>query len=88
MGQLSKHKEGLERENEKLLGEVTHLSQKLNNALEYQNELERKTSMGDLKINELAGQLEVDLHFVDYHAIIYFRTKSTKPTSTNESEIN
>ena len=58
---MSKHKEGLERENEKLLGEVTHLSQKLNNALEYQNELERKTSMGDLKINELAGQLEVDL---------------------------
>ncbi|XP_068899538.1 cilia- and flagella-associated protein 58-like isoform X1 [Tenebrio molitor] len=58
MGQLSKHKEGLERENEKLLGEVTHLTQKLTNALEYQNELERKTSLGDLKINELAGQLE------------------------------
>lgn len=61
MGQLSKHKEGLERENEKLLGEVSHLTQKLNNALEYQNELERKTSMGDMKINELAGQLEVFL---------------------------
>ncbi|XP_044264662.1 cilia- and flagella-associated protein 58-like [Tribolium madens] len=58
MGQLSKHKEGLERENEKLLGEVSHLTQKLNNALEYQNELERKTSMGDMKISELAGQLE------------------------------
>lgn len=59
VGQLSKHKEGLERENEKLLNEVGHLTQKLTNALEYQHELERKTSTGDLKINELNIQLEV-----------------------------
>lgn len=64
MGQLSKHKEGLERENQKLLSEVSHLTQKLTNVLEYQNELERKTSTGDLKINELNIQLEVTILFI------------------------
>lgn len=59
MGQLTAHKEGLERENEKLIGELTHLSQKLTNVLEYQVELERKNSLGDMKMNEMTGQLEV-----------------------------
>ncbi|VEN52638.1 unnamed protein product [Callosobruchus maculatus] len=58
MGELSKHKDGLERERDRLINEVTQLNTKLQNALGYQEELERKTSEADLKINEIAGQLE------------------------------
>lgn len=56
---MSKHKDGLERERDKLLNEVTQLATKLNNAMGYQEELEKKNSEADLKINEIAGQLEV-----------------------------
>lgn len=59
MGEVSKHKDGLERERDKLLNEVTQLTTKLNNAMGYQEELEKKNSEADLKINEIAGQLEV-----------------------------
>ncbi|CAH2007025.1 unnamed protein product [Acanthoscelides obtectus] len=58
MGELSKHKDGLERERDRLINEVTQLNTKLHNALSYQEELERKTSEADLKINEINGQLE------------------------------
>lgn len=58
-GEISKHKDGLERERDKLLNEVTQLTTKLNNAMGYQEELEKKNSEADLKINEIAGQLEV-----------------------------
>ncbi|XP_050310350.1 cilia- and flagella-associated protein 58-like [Anthonomus grandis grandis] len=58
VGELSKHKDGLERERDKLINEVTQLATKLNNAVSYQEELERKNSEADLKINEIAGQLE------------------------------
>lgn len=58
-GDLSKHKDGLERERDRLVNEVTQLTTKLTNALSYQEELERKTSAADLKINEVAGLLEV-----------------------------
>ncbi|CAH1154041.1 unnamed protein product [Phaedon cochleariae] len=57
-GELSKHKDGLERERDRLINEVTQLNTKLQNALGYQEELERKTSEADLKINEISGQLE------------------------------
>ncbi|KAF2901963.1 hypothetical protein ILUMI_04223 [Ignelater luminosus] len=57
-GQMSKHQEGLQREKERLMGEVAQLQQKLANALGYQEELERKNSQADLKISEIAGQLE------------------------------
>nr|CAI5844619.1 unnamed protein product [Callosobruchus analis] len=43
MGELSKHKDGLERERDRLINEVTQLNTKLQNALGYQEELERKT---------------------------------------------
>lgn len=56
---MSKHKDGLERERDKLINEVTQLTTKLNNAVSYQEELERKNSEADLKINEISGQLEV-----------------------------
>lgn len=59
VGEVSKHKDGLERERDKLLNEVTQLATKLNNAMGYQEELEKKNSEADLKINEIAGQLEV-----------------------------
>lgn len=59
MGELSKHKDGLERERDKLMNEVTQLTTKLNNAVSYQEELEKKNSEADLRINEIAGQLEV-----------------------------
>lgn len=58
---MSKHKDGLERERDRLINEVTQLTTKLTNALGYQEELERKNSEADLKINEIAGQLEVCL---------------------------
>lgn len=58
-GQMSKHQEGLQREKERLMGEVAQLQQKLANALGYQEELERKNSQADLKISEIAVQLEV-----------------------------
>ncbi|KAF5307653.1 hypothetical protein FQR65_LT06708 [Abscondita terminalis] len=54
----SKNQEGLEREKEKLLGEVAQLNQKLNNALGYQEELERKNSQADMKIVNLMEQIE------------------------------
>lgn len=56
---LTKHKDGLERERDRLVNEVTQLNTKLVNAVSYQEELERKTSAADLKINEIAGLLEV-----------------------------
>ncbi|KAH1017841.1 cilia- and flagella-associated protein 58 [Dendroctonus ponderosae] len=58
VGELSKHKDGLERERDKLINEVTQLTTKLNNAVNYQEELEKKNSEADLRINEIAGQLE------------------------------
>lgn len=58
-GQASKQQEGLQREKERLMTEVAQLQQKLANALGYQEELERKNSMADIKINEIAVQLEV-----------------------------
>lgn len=61
MDELSKHKDGLERERDRLINEVTQLTTKLSNALGYQNELERKTSAADLKINEIAALLEVSI---------------------------
>lgn len=57
--ELSKNKDGLERERDRLVNEVNQLTTKLENALNYQDELERKNSEADLKINEIAGLLEV-----------------------------
>ncbi|KAL3268053.1 hypothetical protein HHI36_007182 [Cryptolaemus montrouzieri] len=57
-GVMGKKKEGLQREKERLQGEVVQLAQKLNNALGYQEELEHKNSAADIKINELSGQVE------------------------------
>lgn len=56
---MSKHKDGLERERDRLVNEVSQLNTKLANALSYQEELERKTSVADLKINEIEALLEV-----------------------------
>ncbi|XP_066139447.1 cilia- and flagella-associated protein 58-like [Euwallacea fornicatus] len=58
VGELSKHKDGLERERDRLLNEVTQLNTKLNDAINYQKELEKKKSEADLRINEMAGQLD------------------------------
>ncbi|XP_066253136.1 cilia- and flagella-associated protein 58-like [Euwallacea similis] len=58
VGELSKHKDGLERERDRLLNEVTQLNTKLNDAISYQEELEKKNSEADFRINEIAGQLE------------------------------
>ncbi|XP_060527691.1 cilia- and flagella-associated protein 58-like [Cylas formicarius] len=58
VGGLSKHKDGLERERDKLVNEVTQLTTKLTNAISYQEELEKKNSEADLRINEISGQLE------------------------------
>ncbi|KAK9886136.1 hypothetical protein WA026_014923 [Henosepilachna vigintioctopunctata] len=57
-GVMSKKKEGLQREKERLQAEVVQLTQKLQNALSYQEELEHKNSAADLKLNELNGQVE------------------------------
>lgn len=58
-GVMSKKKEGIQREKERLQGEVVQLSQKLQNALGYQEELEHKNSAADIKITELSTQVEV-----------------------------
>ncbi|XP_030757675.1 cilia- and flagella-associated protein 58-like [Sitophilus oryzae] len=57
-GEMTKNKDGLERERDKLINEVTQLSTKLYNALNYQEELEKKNSDADLRLNEISGQLE------------------------------
>lgn len=57
--ELSKHKDGLERERDRLLNEVNQLNTKLANAMGYQEELEKKNSEADLKMNEISGKLEV-----------------------------
>lgn len=58
VGQMTKKKEGLQREKDRLAGEVIQLTQKLQNALGYQEELEHKNSSADLKINELNTQVD------------------------------
>lgn len=81
---MSKHKDGLERERDKLINEVTQLTTKLNNAVSYQEELERKNSEADLKINEISGQLEVknnkwrDAKYIILCMIFFYRTKQGK----------
>lgn len=80
-GDLSKHKDGLERERDRLINEVTQLNTKLANALSYQEELERKTSATDLKVNEYAGLLEVIalLHMMALFRIsVFFNIKQTQ----------
>lgn len=63
---MSKHKEGLQRERDKLVGEVTKLTERLNNALSYQEELESRASQVDLKLTEVTTQLEVNnLHVIN-----------------------
>ncbi|XP_031349556.1 cilia- and flagella-associated protein 58-like [Photinus pyralis] len=57
-GQQSKNQESLEREKEKLMGEIGQLQVKLANAIGYQEELERKNSHADLKIIDLSSQLQ------------------------------
>lgn len=48
----------MQREKEKLLLEVSKLTDRLNNAIEYQEQLEKNQSDADLKINDLSGQLD------------------------------
>ena len=55
----SKHADALQRERDKLLSEIAKITEKLNNALIYQEELERRTSVTDLKMAEIGEQLEV-----------------------------
>ncbi|XP_017780088.1 PREDICTED: cilia- and flagella-associated protein 58-like [Nicrophorus vespilloides] len=81
--QLTKHREGLEREKAKLMSEVSKLNEKLNNALAYQDELERRTSQADLTINEINGQLEETSAEVDR----YKRHKERLETELEESQM-
>ncbi|XP_044753434.1 cilia- and flagella-associated protein 58-like [Coccinella septempunctata] len=66
-GVMSKKKEGLQREKERLQGEVVQLSQKLQNALGYQEELEHKNSAADIKITELSAQVDDQTGEIDRH---------------------
>ncbi|XP_045475100.1 cilia- and flagella-associated protein 58-like [Harmonia axyridis] len=66
-GVMGKKKEGLQREKERLQGEVIQLSQKLQNALGYQEELEHKNSAADIKLNELTTQVEDQTSEIDRH---------------------
>lgn len=68
---MSKHKEGLQRERDKLIGEVAKLTERLNNALSYQEELEARASQVDLKLTEVTTQLEVN-HFTKFLSCIFF----------------
>nr|XP_023014333.1 cilia- and flagella-associated protein 58-like [Leptinotarsa decemlineata] len=67
VGELSKHKDGLERERDRLINEVTQLNTKLQNALGYQEELERKNSEADMRINEISGQIEDQTGEINRH---------------------
>lgn len=60
----------MERERDRLINEVNQLNTKLANALSYQEELEKKASEADLKINEFAGLLEVNNKNILF--IVYF----------------
>lgn len=55
---LAKNRDNLERERDRLINEVTQLNTKLQNAIGYQEELERKNSEADLKMNTITCQLE------------------------------
>ncbi|CAG2063637.1 unnamed protein product, partial [Timema podura] len=57
-GSLSKNKEGLMKERERLHSELIALNEKLRTVMEYQDTLERKNSSADLRLHELNQELE------------------------------
>nr|CAD7431679.1 unnamed protein product [Timema monikensis] len=57
-GTLSKNKEGLMKERERLHSELIALNEKLRTVMEYQDTLERKNSSADLRLHELNQELE------------------------------
>nr|CAD7586443.1 unnamed protein product [Timema genevievae] len=57
-GSLSKNKEGLMKERERLHLELIALNEKLRTVMEYQDTLERKNSSADLRLHELNQELE------------------------------
>lgn len=59
MGQLNKHREGLQRERDKLLNEVALLTQKLEEAVQDQEVLEKQNAEAAKKIDELSKTIEV-----------------------------
>lgn len=63
----------MERERDRLINEVNQLNTKLANALSYQEELERKTSATDLKVNEYAALLEVFVPNIYFVLLIIFK---------------
>lgn len=62
---MAKTKEAQAKERERMMSEIISLRERLNAALTYQEELERKTSSADLRIAELQQELEVTfIHYV------------------------
>lgn len=59
MGQLNKHKEGLQRERDKLLSEVTMLKEKLEEIQENQDVLQKQIEEATEKSTEAEKQMEV-----------------------------
>lgn len=64
MGQLNKHKEGLQRERDKLLGEVTVLNEKLAEIQQNQEILQNKLVEVTDKATDAQKQMEVSNYFL------------------------
>lgn len=56
---MAKTKEAQAKERERMVSEISSLRERLNAAMSYQEELERKNSSADLRITELQQELEV-----------------------------
>lgn len=57
---MAKTKEAQAKERERMMAEISNLRERLNAAMTYQDELERKNSSADLRISELQQELEVE----------------------------
>ncbi|XP_054287968.1 cilia- and flagella-associated protein 58-like [Macrosteles quadrilineatus] len=55
---MAKTKEAQAKERERMMAEISNLRERLNAAMTYQDELERKNSSADLRISELQQELE------------------------------
>lgn len=59
VGALSKNKEAMAREKERLLNEIQNAREKYANGLKYTEELEKRNEATELKLSEVSTELEV-----------------------------
>lgn len=64
MGQINKHREGLQRERDKLLNEVALLTEKIEEAAQDQEAVEKKHAEALKKISELTKTIDVTYYTI------------------------